>query len=253
MKHLFVANWKMRMSNENAINYCIKNLPQLKQLAHDKNIVICPSFTALSSNEPFLKEINIALGAQDCSAFTPGAYTGQIAAQHLAEIGCTYCIVGHSERRIYCGETNEIVAEKTNRLLENAITPIVCIGETSAECIIETTYQTLGKQLISIFTTLNNPKKTDTSIIIAYEPVWAIGTGMVPQQDYLAAVFTWLHKEVTEKIPNYNVIFIYGGSIDKHTITQLRNIQHINGFLIGGASTNFEQFKSIVEACDTIL
>jgi triosephosphate isomerase len=251
MKHLFVANWKMHMSNENAINYCINNLLQLKQLAHDKNIVICPPFTALSSSEPLLQEINISLGAQDCSAFSPGAYTGQIAAQHLAEIGCTYCIIGHSERRIYCGETNEMIAEKTNHLLKNAITPIICIGETSAECIVEATYQTLEKQLLPIFAALHN--HTKKSLVIAYEPAWAIGAGIVPSNAYLAAIFSWLHKHITEQLADYNITLLYGGSVDEHTITQLLNIQHINGFLIGKASTHFEQFKSIIKACDTIL
>lgn len=253
MKHFFVANWKMRMSNTDSAYYCHDNNAALQQLNNNHTIVICPSFTSLSDVTTIFKNSSVHVGAQDCSAYNPGSYTGQIAAQHLTEIGCTYCIVGHSERRIYCNETNEMVAEKTKRLRENKITPIICIGETSAECIIETTYQTLEKQLTPIFTALNTGEKTDTPIIIAYEPVWAIGTGTVPARDYLTALFSWLHQLTKEQLPNCTITFIYGGSVNEYTITQLCNIPHINGFLIGGASTNFEQFKSIIEACDTIL
>lgn len=253
MKHLFVANWKMRMTTKDAINYCHDNNASMNQLSNNHTIVICPSFTALLPIAKQLPKNTFALGAQDCSAFEPGSYTGQVSARDIAEIGCTYCIIGHNERRMYCGETNEIVAEKAKRLLEKSVRPIICIGETSAECIVETTYQTLEKQLTPLFATLNNYKKTNTKIIIAYEPVWAIGTGIVPTHNYLAAIFTWLHKQAIEQLPNYNVIFIYGGSVDEKTIIQLRNIKHINGFLIGGASTDFKQFKSIIEACDTIL
>ena len=253
MKRLFVANWKMRMNNKDAIQYCSDNNSAIQKLKNNHTIVICPSFTALSSIATQLQQTAIALGAQDCSAFESGSYTGQVSAQDIAEIGCTYCIVGHSERRIYCSETNEIIAEKTKRLLENNVTPIICIGETSPECIVETTYQTLEKQLTPIFTALNNYKKTGATIIIAYEPVWAIGTGTVPNNDYLTAIFSWLHKQAIEKNPNYNTMFLYGGSVDEYTITKLHAIQNLNGFLIGGASTNFDQFKSIIKACDTIL
>lgn len=253
MKHLFVANWKMRMSTKDSIKYYHDNKAAMEKLSNNHTIVICPAFTALSPIATHLPKKTCALGAQDCSAYNTGSYTGQIAAQHLAEIGCTYCIVGHSERRIYCNETNEMIAEKTKRLRENNITPIICIGENSAECIVETTYKTLEKQLAPIFTTLSTGEKTDTPIIIAYEPVWAIGSGIIPTRDYLTALFSWLHQLTKKQLPNCTIAFIYGGSVDENTIKQLCNIPHINGFLIGGASTNFEQFKSIIEACDTIL
>jgi triosephosphate isomerase len=253
MKRLFVANWKMRMSNKGAIQYYHDNNSSMQKLSNNHAIVICPSFTALPFLTAQLEKNTVALGAQDCSAFEPGSYTGQVSARDIAELGCAYCIVGHSERRMYCSETNEIIAEKIKRLQENNITPIICIGETSAECIVETTYTTLEKQLLPIFTALNMSEKTDTPIIIAYEPVWAIGTGITPTCDYLTTVFTWLHQLTKKQLPNYTIALIYGGNVNEHTIKQLCNIQLINGFLIGGASTNFEQFKSTIEACDTIL
>ena len=253
MKRLFVGNWKMWINNKDAIDYFYDNNTALQKLTHTHSIIICPSFTELSSIGSLLKKNNIALGAQDCSAFFPGAYTGQIAAEHLTKLNCTYCIIGHSERRIFCSETNEIIAEKAKRLLENNITPIICIGETSTECIAQTTYQTLEEQLIPIFTALNDCKKKDTTIIIAYEPVWAIGTGIVPSHDYLTAIFSWLHKQAREKLANYTITLLYGGSVDEKTITQLLTIKNINGFLIGKASTNFEKFKLIIESGDTIL
>jgi len=250
MKYLFVANWKMQMPVKKAIAYVADNLMSLKSMANDNaQIVICPSFVAIASIAQVLKNCSVRCGAQDCSAFENGAYTGQVAAQSLAEIGCSYCIIGHSERRIYCGESSESVAEKAQRLLDQEIIPIICIGETMVDCVATSTYTVLEEQLDPVFTLLRTHTIHNTALVIAYEPVWAIGSGVTPEYSYLENIFDWLRKLIQQNVPNRSVSLLYGGSVNERSIMKLKNITQLNGFLIGGASTDFTQFKTIVELC----
>lgn len=251
MQKLFVANWKMYMNFKSSTSYCIENVVALNALANkNTTIIICPSFIALGPVASTLKTSLIAIGAQDCSAFDNGPYTSQVAAQSLAEVGCSYCIVGHSEQRAYYGETNEAIAEKIKQLLRHNITPIMCIGETDTDCILSRTYTALEQQLNGLFLALTLYKQKNITPIIAYEPVWAIGTGTIPQKEYLENIFDWLHKKFLEKAPCCKPIFLYGGSVNKDNIILLNEIDHLNGFLIGKKSTNFIEFQAIINSCN---
>ncbi len=159
------------------------------------------------------------LGAQNVSYFENGAYTGEITAQMLAEIGVQYCLVGHSERRHYLGETNEIIAKKIENLIKYGIAPVLCIGENSLERANKQEYVVLKNQM-SVFT---------KNCIVAYEPVWAIGTGFIPQNDEIDDVIHWLKEEYCVKIT------LYGGSVSAKNIENIAQTK-AGGALVGGAS-----------------
>jgi triosephosphate isomerase len=251
MKYVYVANWKMYLSVDQEVNFCKKNYDALCKLQTQNNctIIICPSFVALAPLIELLQKTTISIGAQNCSDHQLGAYTGEVSAQSLAEIGATYCIVGHSEQRHYQHETDDMIAAKTVLLLQHKIMPIICIGETKKESNLAHQTQTvLMQQLEPLFAALRKSTHQNGSITIAYEPVWAIGTGIIPQHDYLEAVFEWLQKTMTTHLPTTKVTLLYGGSVDLITIMQLKKIPTIAGFLIGKASTDFEQFTKIIQS-----
>ena len=147
MKYLYVANWKMNLSFQQSINFCTNNSDALKQLSSAADIVLCPSFDALAPITQIFKNTNIAIGAQNCSEHKSGAYTGEVSALSLTELGVKYCIIGHSERRMYHHETTENIIKKIELLYANNITPIICIGETQQEFENNQTLMVLTEQL----------------------------------------------------------------------------------------------------------
>jgi triosephosphate isomerase (TIM) len=246
MSYLFIANWKMRMHFTETLNYCHENKQQLINLCNKNSLVLCPSFIALAPVAQLFHSTPVKIGAQNCSAFQKGSYTGQISAQSLQEVGCSYCIVGHSEQRTVCNETNEAVAEKVVRLLEQNITPIICIGENKLDALNTRTQIVLQEQLNPILTSILAHHIQKQHLIFAYEPIWAIGTGVLPDQEYLINIFDWLHTTISAALPNHSFQLLYGGSVDEHNIAQLARVKHINGFLIGSASTQFLHLKKIL-------
>lgn len=253
MAYLYVANWKMNMHATKAINFVKDNSDELRALAKNQEteLVLCPSFAALSPVIALARETNISIGAQNCSQHEQGAFTGEVSAQSLAEIGCRYCIVGHSERRQYFGEANEVVAQKVKRLYKHDIQPIICIGETKQEFEQKQVYEVLTVQLAPILEVLISVQtlrqaQGERRVVIAYEPVWSIGTGIIPEYTYLEDVFIWLDDHIKKQLPEVQITLLYGGSVNENNIAELKQILHINGFLIGGASTDFQTLKKIV-------
>lgn len=246
MPFLYVANWKMNLPYNQAVAWS-KNLPELtKFVDSEKKIVLCPSFDALYQIAQAVKESPIAIGAQNCSRHHAGAYTGEVAAQSLADLGCTYCIVGHSERRQQYNETDIEVAAKVERLLEVDIQPIICIGETKEQYQALETKHVLEKQLDFIMDVLNQMSNLRPQICIAYEPIWSIGTGLVADPDYLTDIFVWLDQLIKDECPDTQAQLLYGGSVTPENAAHLRSIAVIQGFLIGGASIDFQKLKNIV-------
>ncbi len=239
---IYAANWKMNKDPRESINFVENNAPGLKELTNNNTIIICPSFIALSSLAIKTKPLGLALGGQDCSDHSKGAFTGQAAAHDIATTGATYCIVGHSECRNNNNDSSERVAEKCLRVIENNMTPIVCIGETAQEHHSNKTETVLAQQLAPIMSITN---KNTAPIIIAYEPVWAIGTGLTPTTDHLRKTFIFLFG-ITTKLPG-EAQLLYGGSITSKNAASLKEIPHLEGFLIGGSSLDFQELKKIVE------
>jgi triosephosphate isomerase len=200
-------------------------------------VAICAPYIYLNYLE--VKRIDFYLGAQDCSCFEEGAYTGEVSAKMLNEVGVNFCIVGHSERRQYFNESNEIVKLKAVRLIENNIIPIICIGETLDEKNNNKTQNVPAFQLEESVPESSNHFNT----IIAYEPIWAIGTGKTPSLEEIENAHGYI-KNLSEKLFNFKII--YGGSVNSKNSKLISKIDIVNGALIGGASLQINEFKQII-------
>jgi len=246
---LIAANWKMQFSFTEAIEFTSEYHENFIDLSKKESTIIalCPSFPALYPLSRYFKGSEISLGAQDCSAYRSGAYTGQVCAASLAQIGCHYCIIGHSERRYYNHETSDEIAEKAQRLLEQEIQPIMCIGETKKEYEAKETFCVLEQQLEPVLTKISRFNESHEPIYIAYEPIWSIGTGIVPSVDYLIQVFEWLTSHTQKFLGKERIIgLLYGGSVSAETAADLHSIYPLSGLLVGGASLDFQKFNNIV-------
>lgn len=243
---LYIASWKMYLSFKQAHAWVNHNHAALKTLGKDFSIIICPSLDVLSTLKHDLQGTNIALGAQNCSEHKAGAYTGQVLPESLAEIGCSYCIVGHSEIRKACNETSEIIAQKTLRLLSAGITPIICIGETAQDYETNRTTSVLQDELNALLKTISTTPIAHKKIIIGYEPTWAIDGAETPSTDYIRKQVVFIKKILAQKIPTYQSMVLYGGSVTQLTIHKIKTIEELDGVMIGHASTDFQTFEKIV-------
>lgn len=243
-----VANWKMYFSFQQAIGWLQQHKIKLEDIIIEKEHtgIICPSFEVLSNAYSILKDTSIALGAQDCSSCSLGAHTGQVAAQSLAQLGCGYCIIGHSEQRANACQTNNNIAQKLEKLLENSIKPIICIGETAKEYQNKKSLSIVSEQLRFIRELLENKNFTNQKILIAYEPIWSIGTGNLPSSEHLILMLTAIKEHLSEVLSPESIVLLYGGSVSGAVMDMLKTIDLIDGFLIGKASTDFQELKKIV-------
>jgi triosephosphate isomerase (TIM) len=243
-KKVIIANWKMNFFNSDGTTLAENLASKLEFNKNNCEVVICPNFSILQQVSLAIRNSDIFLGSQDCSISLDeqGAYTGDISSAMLASIGCSYAIVGHSERRCHYGESNELVARKAGAAASQALTPIICIGESREQKKQGKVVNTIIKQLA------NSLPKTLKEFIIAYEPVWAIGTGSTPSAAELEQIFTaikeFLQQSGYEVEKNY--LLVYGGSVGPETIEQFLEIKHIDGFLVGSASIDFNKFDKIV-------
>ncbi len=247
VQRLVVANWKMYFSFNQAIEWIEKNKRGLNELENESGtkIILCPSYESLSYVAEQLKKTSIAVGAQNCSAHENGAYTGQIAAQSLQEIGCKWCIIGHSEVRTACDETDLVLQSKIERLFEHHLSPIFCVGETLKEYETRNGHEKVSNQLIPLQSVLKRLHQSKT-VAIAYEPLWSIGTGKVASNDYLQELFGVIEQSIEPFQKQHSFVLLYGGSVDEINAVRLWQIPQIAGFLVGKASTDFQLLKKIV-------
>ena len=248
-KIIIAGNWKMYKSNLEAIDF----VNALKRQLYDINevdIVVCAPFTALSDLREVLNDANIGLGAQNCYFEEEGAFTGEVSAKMLKGIGVEYVIIGHSERRQHFGETNENVYKKIKTALTYQLTPIVCIGENLKEREGSQTFQVIKNQCEGSLGGLS--AEDIEKIIIAYEPVWAIGTGKTATAAQAQEVHKFI-RELMAKMYNEKVAMDlriqYGGSVKPENITELVSQADIDGALVGGASLKEDSFVKIVKNC----
>jgi triosephosphate isomerase len=249
-KRFYIANWKMQWTFDETITFVTQNYDSLIQLTNNKalQVILCPSYPALYPLAEMFKTTNVMLGAQDCSNHAIGAFTGQISAVHLKSVGCTYCLVGHSERRCYNHETNATIAQKCLHLIAANITPILCVGETKEQQQAGETLAILEAQLLDVFNVLKqNPLSQVTHVLVAYEPVWAIGTSITPSKEHLETVFAWLTQATQHTIHSLAWHFLYGGGVNAHISREIITLPSVEGFLMGSASLDFQEFEKIVK------
>ena len=206
--------------------------------------IFCPSFTELNTTAELLHHSDSELGAQNVYYESNGAYTGEISCKMLKDLGCNWVIIGHSERRAIFGETDEMVCNKLDKLTSENMCPIVCIGETKDERENGKTEEVLSRQLLVAFE--NQKGKNIEHTVIAYEPVWAIGTGITATIDMISEAHQCIRNIFNTNGFNGNEISIlYGGSVTNENAAELSNITDVDGFLVGGASLDVEKFFAI--------
>ena len=225
---LIIGNMKMNLTKTEIDSY-IEKISNIKNV----NVVICPTSIYI----PYFINKGFKIGIQNVFYFDKGSYTGEVSAYQASSLGVEYALVGHSERRTNFNETNDINSLKLKQIIDNDLKAILCIGEKKEEPLEETLYNQ-----ISI---LKDISKLD-NVIIAYEPVWAIGTNVIPTNEEIIKATNYIKKLVKEKF-DFDIKVLYGGSVNKNNIDALSNIKEIDGFLIGGASLNVEEFINIIE------
>ena len=243
MKKVAAGNWKMNCS--------LNELSEIGKLAalHEKSdidIVICVS-------APYLipaKQIagSLFIGAQDCHATSHGAHTGDVSANMLSDVGASHVILGHSERRAKHNESNSLVRQKALAAQRADLCPIICVGETINERENGRTLHVIQEQLLGSL----DPNLNEVSLIIAYEPVWAIGTGLVPLKSEIKKVHGFCRQHLSEKFGKSakNIPLIYGGSVKGDNAAEIFAIQNVDGALVGGASLLADDFSPIVQALE---
>ncbi len=241
---VMAGNWKMYKTTRQAAE-TIRTLAGLVKSVQGVEVVICPPFTALGAAVEAAKGSPVAIGAQDCYWEKEGAFTGEVAVPMLADLGCSHCIVGHSERRQFFGETDATVDKKVEAVLANGLTCLACVGETLAEREAGQTLAVLERQVRGGLTRhLTSPR-----LVIAYEPVWAIGTGKTatPAQAQEAHAFI---RDVVARAANPTaaqaIRILYGGSVKPDNIATLMAQADVDGGLVGGASLDAASFAKIV-------
>ena len=246
---LIAGNWKMNGSlalNAALLSELQSGVQGLGKLECD--VAVCVPAPYLAQVQAALQGSSIKWGAQDVSGQAGGAFTGEVAAAMLNDFSCHYAIVGHSERRTYHAESDEVVAKKALQLLKAGITPIICVGETLQERKAEHTEQVVGRQLNAVVSALD---QSDLArIVVAYEPVWAIGTGMTATPEMAQRVHAFLRSQLAgvDKDLAQRVQILYGGSMKPDNAEALLAMQDIDGGLIGGAALKSADFLGIVSA-----
>lgn len=249
-KQIVAGNWKLN-----------KTLPEAKELANeivsiakeelkgDENIIICPPFVNLTSVNDITSDSVVSLGAQNCYSKNSGAYTGEVAPNMLSSVGVSHVIIGHSERREFFDESNELLKEKTDLLLEEGLTPLFCCGETLAQREAGIHFDFVKSQLTESLFHLSSEEIQ--KVVIAYEPIWAIGTGVTASSDQAQE----MHKELRDHLASKygqdiadNISLLYGGSCKPGNAQELFSCPDVDGGLIGGASLSARDFIDIVKS-----
>lgn len=247
-KNIVAGNWKMNTTLDEGVELAdqINSLLQGKEKNCD--VIICVPFTHLTSVNAVIDSENMRLGAENCSEHEKGAYTGEVSAAMVKSTGATYVILGHSERRQYFGENNQQLLAKTQKALEHGLTPIFCVGEVLEERENGSYNDVVASQVEALFTL--SPDDF-SKLIIAYEPVWAIGTGETATADQAEDMHAHIRKVIEGKYGKViadNTSILYGGSCKPGNAKELFAKPDVDGGLIGGAALDAESFLGIIEA-----
>lgn len=241
MKKLIAGNWKMNCT----VGQGVDLVSSINTGHSGADVLVCPPFTIIADIAR-LKKQGIFIGAQDCHAQESGAYTGNVSAAMLKDLGCDYVIVGHSERRSYHHETDQVVAEKAQAAIQNDLIPIICVGETLEDreraAHIDVVIGQVNHSLPQSATPLNS--------VIAYEPIWAIGTGKTASTDDIDEMHGAIRRTLVERFgeEGQKIRILYGGSMKPENAKDILSVQNVDGGLIGGASLKADDFNAIIES-----
>ena len=247
-KKIVAGNWKMNTLPAEGVELAKGIAAGRGEVCSCVNFIVCPPFTHLSQVAEALKGSDIALGAQDCATEAKGAYTGEIAASMIAALGCKYVILGHSERRQYYGETSATLNKKMAQAYANGLTPIYCVGENLEEREAGKHFDVVKAQIEEVVYNLTAEQYKE--LVIAYEPVWAIGTGQTASDEDIRMVHT-LVRELLSSLLGSNGIgiqILYGGSVKPDNAKAILSLDNVDGLLVGGASLQAQSFADIVRA-----
>ncbi len=243
---LVMGNWKMNGSRSEGLALANAIAAGLKD--GDQGIAVCVPYVYLSDVQGAIESTPLALGGQNVADQTSGAYTGEISASMLKECGCTYALVGHSERRSYYGDTNESVATRFCQAQKEGVIPVLCIGETLEERESDTTFAVIDKQLNAVIDMAGIDALANS--VIAYEPVWAIGTGKTASDEQAQEVHKYIREQIAAKSQTVadKIQILYGGSVKPDNAKAIFAMPDIDGGLIGGASLDAASFLAIYQA-----
>ena len=247
--YLVAGNWKMNTDSRTGIELAKELVSGWGQGVPGVEMAVCPPFPYLSGVREILSGTPISLGGQNCWYESPGAFTGEVAAEMLLDLGCTYVILGHSERRHLMGETDEVISKKVLKALSTGLKVILCVGELLSEREENATERVLDRQMTGSLNGVSESSYSD--IVIAYEPVWAIGTGKTATPDQAESAHRYLREwvgnqcnsQIAEKLQ-----ILYGGSVKPDNASELLSQRDIDGALVGGASLKGSQFLPIAQA-----
>ncbi|MGC6475215.1 MAG: triose-phosphate isomerase [Parvibaculales bacterium] len=244
IKQLIAGNWKMNASAAD-----LRQLSLLTQKLADRKVVaadvmICPPAIVLMQAVQQLKDSPVQIGGQDCHEKSAGAYTGNISAPMLKRAGAKAVIIGHSERRQYHQESNKLVAAKMTAAVEAGLLPILCVGETLKERRAKQTLRVIGQQVRAAMPEIKRAQQ----LVIAYEPVWAIGSGLTPTLEQIAQVHAFIRKTLIKKYGDLGarIRILYGGSVNPKNAQDILAVPNVNGALVGGASLKASDFYKII-------
>ena len=245
IKPIVAGNWKMNKTPSEGNKFSLSLIENLNSISNT-DVIICPPFTGLTS---VVLSDCYYLGAQNCYSKNSGAFTGEISVDMLIDCKVKYVILGHSERRTIFGEDDELIRDKVSSVINADMIPVLCIGETIDELNEGLAKETVYKQLKIGLSKVGSLK----DIVIAYEPVWAIGTGLTASIEKVGEIHSYIRSLLTEfydETESSLIPILYGGSVNSNNAGELINVNSVNGFLIGGASLDVEKFVDIIKIVD---
>ncbi len=253
MRKLFIAgNWKMNHTGTETERFC-RELRAKGLEGHKADLLLCPPYTSIHAMVSVLGDSAMNVGAQNLHEKDSGAYTAEISADMIRDAGCTYVLIGHSERRRYFHESDEGVNAKLKKALDKDLSPIVCIGEKKEEREDGVTEKVVRKQLLAALEGLS--AEAAGKVTLAYEPVWAIGTGLTASPEQAQEVHRFIRRTLAENLDGHvadGIRILYGGSAKPANAEALLSEEDIDGLLIGGASLKVDDLYKIIEIADTI-
>ncbi len=247
---IIAGNWKMNGSQSFIDDFSSQLQPEIEKLSERVKVVLAPPAVYLQQLGDAFSGSGLGLGAQNVAQDDKGAFTGEISAAMLSDIGVEYCLVGHSERRTLYSETDQMVVAKVAQLIEKKIIPVLCVGETLAERDADQAELVVRAQLEAVLSAFSDVELA--SMVIAYEPVWAIGTGKTATPEIAQAMHAFIRSVVADKSASLaeRCAILYGGSVSVATAAELFGQLDIDGGLVGGASLKADDFKKICESMD---